>query len=190
MANYTFDPTIREITLDVGAVELDVKDLYSRWKEWFKDTDGGKDAIAFSSVGGDTIDAVAGTEIPAYIYLQNGWRIHPDEADHTLNVTNGVLLVEGGGDPFVDTTGAYTVRINYQQPVQAITVPGLILGEFIESSVTMEQALRLMLAALAGKLSGAPGGPIVIRDVNDTKDRITATVDANGNRTAVTTDAD
>lgn len=27
----------------------------------------------------------------------------------------------GGGDPFNNTTGAYTVRINYQQPVQAIS---------------------------------------------------------------------
>lgn len=58
----------------------------------------------------------------------------------------------------------------------------------VETGYTVRQALRLMLSALAGKLSGAPGSPIIIRDVNDTKDRITATVDANGNRTAVTKD--
>jgi hypothetical protein len=58
-----------------------------------------------------------------------------------------------------------------------------------EAGITNREALRVVLASLAGKLSGAPTGPIVIRDVNDTKDRITATVDMDGNRTAVTLDA-
>lgn len=73
-------------------------------------------------VGGNVIDAGAGTSIPPYIYLLNGWRVKPQEAHHTLNVTGGVLLVNGGGDPFVNTTGSFIVRINYSQPVQAITV--------------------------------------------------------------------
>jgi hypothetical protein len=55
----------------------------------------------------------------------------------------------------------------------------------IESSWTFRQATRIMLAALAGKLSGAATTTIPIRDVGDTKDRITATVDSNGNRSAV-----
>lgn len=59
----------------------------------------------------------------------------------------------------------------------------------IETGITMRQAIRLKLAALAGKLSGAATTTIAIRDANDTKDRITATVDADGNRTAVTLDA-
>lgn len=76
----------------------------------------------FSTVGGDTIDASSGTSIPTYAFLQNGWRVKPQEANHTLNVTGGVLLVAGGGDPFISTTGSFVVRINYSQPVQAITV--------------------------------------------------------------------
>lgn len=58
----------------------------------------------------------------------------------------------------------------------------------IETSYTLRQALRLMLAAAAGKLSGAATTSVVIRNAGDTKDRITATVDADGNRSAVTTD--
>ena len=57
-----------------------------------------------------------------------------------------------------------------------------------ETSLTIRQALRLVLAATAGKLSGAATTTITIRNVGDTKDRITATVDTSGNRTAVTTD--
>lgn len=54
---------------------------------------------------------------------------------------------------------------------------------------TPRQAFRLILASLAAKLSGAATTTVAIRDIADTKDRITATVDANGNRTAVTLDA-
>lgn len=75
-----------------------------------------------SQVGGNDIDVTAGTSIPIYIYLLNGWKIRPREASHTLAVTNGILLVDGGGDPFVNPSGSFTVRINYQQPVQALTV--------------------------------------------------------------------
>jgi hypothetical protein len=56
----------------------------------------------------------------------------------------------------------------------------------VETSFTLRQALRLILSALAGKLSGAATTSVAIRDVNDTKDRISATVDNSGDRTAVT----
>jgi hypothetical protein len=58
----------------------------------------------------------------------------------------------------------------------------------IETGVSMRESLRLIIAALAGKLSGAPGTTITIRNVGDTKDRIIATVDSNGNRSSVTYD--
>jgi hypothetical protein len=41
---------------------------------------------------------------------------------------------------------------------------------------------------MGGKASGLETTTAVYRDSADTKDRITATVDANGNRTAVTLD--
>lgn len=58
----------------------------------------------------------------------------------------------------------------------------------VETSLTVRQSLRLILASAAGKLSGAATTTVTIRNVGDSKDRITATVDANGNRSAVTTD--
>lgn len=59
----------------------------------------------------------------------------------------------------------------------------------VETSYTPRQALRLILSSLVGKLSGAATTTVAIRDVGDTKNRISATVDADGNRTAVTLDA-
>ncbi len=58
----------------------------------------------------------------------------------------------------------------------------------VETGVTVRQALRVMLAALAGKASGLATTTAVYRNTPDTKDRITATVDSNGNRSAVTLD--
>lgn len=55
----------------------------------------------------------------------------------------------------------------------------------IETGYSLREAMKLVLAALAGKVSGGGTTTITIRDVNDGKNRITATVDSNGNRTAV-----
>ncbi len=116
----SFDGETKTISLSAGTNSLSVHDLYSRWKDWVLDSDNSKYAPAFSVVGGDPIDSDAGTSIPLYAFLENGWRIKPQEANHTLNVSDGILLVTGGGDPFKDTNGSFVIRINYQQPVQAI----------------------------------------------------------------------
>lgn len=118
----TFDGLTKVITLTTGTTSLSVRELWSRWTDWFLTSDNSKYLPAFTQVGGDDIDPVVGTTIPIYAFLMNGWKLKPQESNHTLTISDGILLVDGGGDPFNNTTGAYTVRINYQQPVQAITV--------------------------------------------------------------------
>lgn len=56
----------------------------------------------------------------------------------------------------------------------------------VDGTTTFEQGQRLQNSAAAGKVSGAATTTVVIRDLADSKDRITATVDADGNRSAVT----
>jgi hypothetical protein len=60
--------------------------------------------------------------------------------------------------------------------VAALTVDGF----------SLQNALKLILAAAAGKVSGADGTTITIRDTSDTYNRIVATVDQYGNRSALT----
>lgn len=56
----------------------------------------------------------------------------------------------------------------------------------IETGLTPRQAMRLIAAATAGKLSGAATVTVTIRNaVADDANRIVATVDADGNRTAI-----
>ena len=64
----------------------------------------------------------------------------------------------------------------------------LDLANAVETGWTLRKALRIILAALGGKLSGAATATVVVRSVTDSKDRITATVDSSGNRTDVTLD--
>lgn len=137
-----FNGSTKTITLTSGTVSLSVRDLWSRWVDWLLTSDNTKFLPAFSQVGGNDIDINSGTKIPIYLFLINGWRLKPQEAHHTLNVGDGILLVDGGGDPFVNTTGNFMVRINYQQPVQAIsfTSGG---GGGGSVGLTPEQALQL-----------------------------------------------
>lgn len=70
-----------------------------------------------------------------------------------------------------------------------VEIAAAILAAIYEGSETVQDGLRLFRAALVGKLSGAGTLTVSIRDAADTKDRIVATVDQPGNRTAITTDA-
>jgi hypothetical protein len=65
----------------------------------------------------------------------------------------------------------------------------LLDEEDVESGMSLREALRLVAAATAGKISGASGSTITIRNaVADSKDRIVAEVDVDGNRTSITYD--
>jgi hypothetical protein len=61
--------------------------------------------------------------------------------------------------------------------------------EEIEPGLDAKDAMRLVSAAVAGKLSGAAGPTVTIRNaVADSRNRITANVDDDGNRTSITYD--
>lgn len=70
--------------------------------------------------------------------------------------------------------------------IGAVTAAMLAAGDV--DGYTLEETLKLCLAALAGKLSGAATTTITIRAADDSTDRIVATVDADGNRSAVVLD--
>lgn len=59
----------------------------------------------------------------------------------------------------------------------------------VETGLTVREALRLIAAATAGEVSGAATSTVTIRNaVADSKNRIVATVDGDGNRSAITYD--
>jgi hypothetical protein len=62
-------------------------------------------------------------------------------------------------------------------------IPGTIDGK------TFSELVTLIASVLLGKASGLDTTTAIYRAVDDSKDRVTATVDANGNRSALTLDA-
>jgi hypothetical protein len=101
-----------------------------------------------------------------------------------------VLFSDAAGAEWCDlTVNLPTVSRQFDDlPTQAEIVAA-ILAAAVEAGLTVQQTLRLMSAVLLGKASGMATTTAVFRDTNDTKNRISATVDSSGNRTAVTLDA-
>jgi hypothetical protein len=70
----------------------------------------------------------------------------------------------------------------------AAEIADAVHDEAVDGAVTLRQSIRLNNSALGGKASGLGTSTATFRDLADSKDRIVATVDADGNRTAVTRD--
>jgi hypothetical protein len=68
-------------------------------------------------------------------------------------------------------------------------VPDDVWAFVVDGATTAAESMRLQNSALAGKASGMGTTTATFRDLADSKDRIVATVDASGNRTAITRDA-
>jgi hypothetical protein len=140
-----FDGQSKIISLSTGTTSLSIRDLWSRWVDWLSISDNSKYPIAMEQVGGNPIDTAEGIYIPIFIFLKNSWKLRPQEANHTLTVSDGIIVVEGGGDPFVATLGTYTIRVNYRQPVQALTVAtgggsGASLSDIENSSILAKES--------------------------------------------------
>lgn len=123
--------------------------------------------------------------------LTNWWRMdQTDTAPTLIDAKNGsasnMTITKSGTNPFFDASNNHA-KI-YSVAPTADEIATAVLAGVIETGYTLKNSMRLMLSALAGKISGAPTTSVVIRNVTDSKARITATVDANGNRTAVTHD--
>lgn len=106
---YTFNGTTKIIQLSTGVVTLDVRDLYSRWVDWVVISDNIKYSPVFRVVGGDALPG--SRSLGLTYFMQNGWKIRPQEANHDLTVI-GNLYTEEGNSPFVSTIGNYNVLIS------------------------------------------------------------------------------
>lgn len=102
-----------------------------------------------------------------------GLRIRTRYKDSDTTETRGSTLLVVANDPFTASAIADSI---FDQSAG------------VETGLTLRQLLRLLAAAEAGKVSGAGTTTFVIRNYGDTKNRISATVDTDGNRTAITTD--
>lgn len=118
-------------------------------------------------------------------------------AGQTVTAAAGVTFPTSVASPTNITAGTMTTTTNLttnnDKTGYALTNAGIdaILdrADAIEVGLTPRQALRLGAAADAGVLAGAATSSVTIKNaVANSKTRITATVDSDGNRSVVTTD--
>ena len=124
-----------------------------------------------------------GTTLPAQINALND----PTAAAVATAVRSELTTELGRIDATVSsraaTGDAMTLTTGERDAVAAAL---LDLANGVETGITTRQALRATLSALAGKVSGMSANAPVFRAADDSKDRITATTDAAGNRSAIT----
>lgn len=106
---------------------------------------------------------------------------------------NTLALAGSGGvdyNALATAVWAYATRtLTSGAPPTEAQIAEAVMTYAVEAGWTTEELLRVFAAVLAGKVSGAGTGTEVFRDINDTKNRVTATTDSNGNRTNITLDA-
>lgn len=91
-----------------------------------------------------------------------------------------VLFQNGGNDSTKVLADLATPADVNAQVLDVVNVDTLIDGK------TIVEAFKIIAAVVAGKVSGAGTGSEVFRSLNDSANRASVTVDAEGNRTAVT----
>lgn len=110
------------------------------------------------------------------------------QAKADVNAEADTALVDYGGPTLAEVDAIVSAAISSLNDVSTSQITTAVLAMAYEGSETFQTFLRLVRSALVGKLAGAATTTVTARDAADSKDRITATVDASGNRTAVTVD--
>jgi hypothetical protein len=140
--------------------------------------------------------AITSSEAPALVNLDAAISTRLATAGYTAPANSDVAAIKAKTDNLpadpADESSLQAAISSRAAPGDAMTLTSAavdaVLDEAVEGAVTLRQAMRVLLAVLAGKSSGAPAGPIVYRDIGDAKDRVTGTIDSSGNRTSVTVD--
>lgn len=115
---YAFDGGSRLITLTPGTTIINVRDLYSRWKDWV--LDGNSWALpAFESVGGNALGG--GRYAGDYYFLLPGWAILPHDADHILGVDGNLFPLVIGAALFAARPGR-TIQIQFERSQRTQTI--------------------------------------------------------------------
>ena len=112
MANATFDGSNKRIIIENGITDVDFVDIYSDWKDWVLIGDNSKYLQAISVVGGDPITGII--SLGSTFFLENDWKIRPDESNHFLTI-NGNVYARDGTNPIVSTLGTYQVTVELKR---------------------------------------------------------------------------
>lgn len=140
-------------------------------------------AADFTAADRTTLQAIAANaDVPVSTRLPTAGYTAPDNA--------GIAAIKNKTDGLPASPAAVGSPMTLPMGERDAVADALLdRADGIETGETPRQTLRLLRAANVGQSDGFPDGPVHFRDKANTKDRITANTDQDGNRTAVTTDA-
>ena len=122
--------------------------------------------VSASALRTETVDVSRVSDIPGLI----------------LATPANKLATNSSGDVAVSNLPA-----DYVSSTDITNIVTAIQGFVVETGLTFEQSIRLIVAASAGQVSGASGSTITISAANNpATTRIVATVDSSGDRTSLT----
>jgi hypothetical protein len=104
-----------------------------------------------------------------------------------------VTVVQSGGSPSLSADSQLTTGAVYWDGTSLWNAIDPALGVFdgpnsdVETGFTFRQVMRIISSVLAGQ---STNGGTTFRDLNNTTNRVTATVDTQGDRTAITTNVE
>jgi hypothetical protein len=162
-------------------------------------TVAGVQEVDVTHVGGDSQSATDLKDFADAGYDPSTNKVQGVVLTDTLTTYTGNTVQTGDSFARIGATGSGLTTLATQASVDTIDdfldteiaaikaktdlIPGTIDGK------TFSELVTLIAAVLLGKASGLDTTTAIYRAVHDSKDRITATVDADGNRSAVTLDS-
>lgn len=142
-------------------------------------------ADAYASTRIDITSAGTGTHTLRSASTQRGldgyFTYEATQAETNVDASEMAVIVEGAGYSRANNGGTYT-------SVAMVSSAADYGSGIIEGSITRDDATRGILSILAGRSSGYNTGTIIFRDLANTKNRWTFTVDATGRLTSVAND--
>ena len=105
----------------------------------------------------------------------------------SLRISATVATIPGEDCVWQDVSD--TKIVSELQDSTTTAIADAVHDEVVEGAYTLRHYLRLLAAVLFGKATGGGTTAITFRDTADGTDRVVMTVDASGDRSAVTLDA-
>lgn len=163
---------------------LDVNDFRLWLKDWEDDAVG----IQMPNTHNHYPEVIlGGVTLARVVEIINGYTVTFEDGQYAV-------VLGGANNNLADVTNVnqVSIRSNNSAGLTAAANPedmaAAVFAQYVEGTLDLKEVMRLVSAVLMGKVTGAGSGTVTFRDTGDSKDRVVATVDLQGNRSAVVLD--
>lgn len=136
---------------------------------------------------------LAGATFARTVEIINGYTITFEDGQYAVSLfgaNNNIADVTNVNQVSVRSNNSAGLIVNYVAGTDPDSLADAVMNRVYEGSLSLQDMMRLLASMLFGKVSGAASETVTFRDLGDTKNRVTMSVDADGNRSAVSLDPD